>query len=121
MKKILLAENDVFLINVYVNQLRKSGYSTSIASDGDIIINRIKSNTPDLLVLDASLPKIDGFSVLKKIREDAGLRELKVIMLLNFNQEQEINSGLNLGAIKCFSKAENTAEEIAEEIKTILS
>ena len=45
---------------------------------------------PDLLVLDANLPKVAGFSILKTLREDMGLKELKVIMLSDFNQQQEI-------------------------------
>lgn len=120
MKKILLAENDAFLIGIYVNQLRKSGYSTSVALDGEITISRIKNVNPDLLIIDIGLPKIDGFSVLKKIREDMGLKELKVVMLSNFGQDQQIKENIGFGIIKYFSKAENTAEEIVEEIKQIL-
>lgn len=121
MKKILLAEDDAFLINVYANELRKSGYNISVAPDGEIAINRIKNINPDLLILDATLPKINGLSVLKTLREDFGLRELKVVMLSNFNQEEEIKNNPELGVLKYFTKAENTAEEIANEIKRILS
>jgi CheY-like chemotaxis protein len=121
MKKILLAEHDAFLINVYTSQLRKSGYSTSIAQNGEIAINRIKNINPDLLILDAGLPKIDGFSVLKTLREEMGLKELKIIMLSDFNQEKEIKESSAFGIEKYFTKADNTAEEIVEEIKRILS
>ncbi len=121
MKKILLAENDTFLISIYANQLRKSGYSTSIARDGEIVIDRIKDISPDLLILDSDLPKTEGFSILKRLREDAGIKELKVVMLSNFFQEGNIDENTELGVIKYFSKAENTSEEIVAEIKRILN
>lgn len=121
MKKILLAEYDGFLIGVYASQLRKSGYSISIASDGEIAINRVKAINPDLLVLDVSLPKIDGFGVLKAIRQDLGFNDLKIVMLSNFKQEDEIKKGIDFGVLKYFTKIDHTAEEIAEEVKRILS
>ena len=121
MQKILLAECDAFLINVYASELRKSGYSTTIAQDGEIAISRIKMLNPDLLILDANLPKVDGFSILKTLREDMGLSSLKVIMLSDFNQQDEINDSLQFGVEKYFTKAESSAEEIVNEIKRILS
>ena len=108
MKKILLAEFDTFLINVYVNEFRKLGHSISIAPDGEIAINRIKNNNPDLLILDASLPKINGSSVLKILREDMGLKELKVVMLSDFINEEENKKNVGFGIIKQFMKAEST-------------
>lgn len=125
-KKILLAEDDAFLIKVYANELRKSGYNISIAPDGELAVNRMKNNSMDLIIIDAALPKIDGFSVLKILREDMGLKELKVVMLSNFNQEDDSQAGtpkkiFELGVDKYFVKAENTAEEIVNEIKRILS
>jgi len=121
MNKILLAEGDVFLIGVYANQLRKMGYSISIAPDGEIAINRIKSINPDLLIIDAALPKIDAMGVLKALRQDMGFNELKVIMLSNFAQGADAEKIKEFGVLKYFIKAENTAEEIADEIKRILS
>jgi len=129
-KKILLAEHDAFLINVYANQLRKSNYSISIAKDGDVVLSRIKSINPDLLVLDASLPGTEaysnGFSVLKKIREELGLANLRVVMLSDFKENNYSQAGVpkkifNFGIEKYFTKSENTAEEIADEIGRILS
>jgi CheY-like chemotaxis protein len=124
MKKILLAEHDSFLINVYANELRKSDYNITIAPNGDIVVNRIKDIRPDLLILDINLPGSedypDGLSVLEKVREEMGLRELKVVMLFNFDKD-EVKKSYKFGVEKYFAKAENTAEEIAREIKRILS
>lgn len=120
MKKILLAINDAFLINVYAKELRKHGFSISIASDTEMAINRAKNSNPDLLVLDAGLPNAGGLDVFKKIREDLGMKNLNIIMLSNFSHEEQIKNNSS-GAIKYFLKTENTAEDLAKGIKRILS
>ena len=121
MKKILLAEYDIFLTNIYASQLRKSGYSISIAPDGETVVSRTKNINPDLLILDTTFPKIDGFAILKVLRSDDSLRGIKVIMLSNFSEKEEIEKSFDLGAVKYFAKSENTAEEIVEEINQILN
>lgn len=121
MKKILLAEYDTFLIGVYANQLRKFGYNISVASDGDIVINRIKTINPDLLILSTALPKVDGLSILRSLREDANFNNLKIVMLSNFQQEEEIEKIANYSTSGYFTKIDHTAREFAEEIKKILS
>ena len=121
MHKILLVQDDAFLINVYASQLRKSGYSTTIALNGDTAVSRIRKINPDLLILDVNSPKIDGLSVLRKIRGDKDLRKTKVAVLTNFDQEEKNIKCAEFGIIKFFSKTEDTLQEITESIKKILS
>jgi len=121
MKKILLAIQDRFLIGIYANQLRKNGYSISIASDGDVVVNKVKIIIPDLVVIDTLLPKLGGLNVLKSIREDLQTKDLKVAMLSNLLEKEEMNQWASFGALEYFAKAEHTAQEIADGIKQILS
>lgn len=125
MKTILLAEHDTFLINVYASQFRKSGYSTTIAANGQAALLRIKDVNPDLVILDVGLPNPptggDGMEVLRILRHELGRNDLKVVMLSDFHQKNDNNVSVDLGILKYFSKTENTAEEIMQEIKSILS
>lgn len=121
MKKILLAEHDSFLIGVYASQLRNFGYSVSVAPDGEIIISRIKSINPDLLVLNTSMPKVDLLNVLKAIRNDSELADLKVVLLANFRHDEEIQRISKFNVSGYFTKVDHTAIEFAQEIKKILS
>lgn len=130
MKKILIAGRDPFLLRVYANRLRNSGYDIIIASEGETVINRAKNINPDLLILDSSMPGAvasnsnfrNGSSILSALREDESLKDLKVVMLSSFEHEEEIRNISYFDApLKHLSKAENTAEEIAQEIKRILS
>jgi DNA-binding response OmpR family regulator len=119
-KKILLAEHDTFLIGVYAKELRASGFSVSIVPEEKIVLERIESVNPDLLILDVCLPEGDGISTLKNIRKNEKLKDLKVIMLSCFSDPDDIEKSIELGATKFFAKAENTAEELVNEIKKIL-
>jgi len=120
MKTILLVEDDPFLIDIYVTQLERAGYKVEVAADGEIALSKIKKLEPDLLILDIILPKVDGWEFLKTIRQDARLKQLKVIILSNLGQKEEVEKGFDFGVVKYFIKAEYTPKEVVEEIKKIL-
>lgn len=114
-------ENDAFLINVYTQQFRKSGYSTTIAANREIAAIRIKNINPDLLILDSDASEEDAFSALRKIKEDAGIKELKMLVLSGFNKTKQLDDFSAPFAAVCVSKAESTAEEIVKEIEKLLN
>jgi CheY-like chemotaxis protein len=72
------------------------------------------------MLLDIVLPRIDGWEILKEIKRDDKLKDLKVIILSNLSQKAEIDKGMALGAIKYLIKAHYTPSEVVEEIKKIL-
>ncbi len=120
MKKILLVEDDPFLIEVYTAKLKDNGFSITVAADGDDCLKKIKTETPDLMLLDIVLPGMDGWEVLRKIKKDEGLVNLKVVILSNLGQKEEVEKGLKFGAEKYLIKAHYTPTEVVEEIKKIL-
>ncbi len=120
MKSILLVEDDPFLIDIYLTRLKEAGYTVDVASNGEIALDKLKKSKPDLMILDIILPKMDGWEVLKRIGPDLKLKKLKVIVLSNLGQKEEVEAGFELGAVKYFVKAEYTPSEVVEEIKKIL-
>lgn len=120
MRKILLIEDDPFLVDIYTTGLMKAGYQIEVARDGETGIKKIKEFQPDLLVLDIILPKADGWQILNKLRENQKKDKLKIVILSNLGEKEEIKKGLELGVVKYFVKAEYTPTEIIEEIKKIL-
>ncbi|MCP6719503.1 MAG: response regulator [Patescibacteria group bacterium] len=120
MKNILLIEDDPFLVNIYTTKLKESGFSTDAANDGETGLKKLKEKEFDLLILDIVLPHIDGWEILKEIRKEDGLKDLKVIILSNLGRKEEVEKGLGLGAVKYFIKAHYTPSEIVEEIKKII-
>ncbi len=130
MKQILLVEDDPFLIDIYNTKLKDSGFKVEVAKDGEEALKRIKERNsddldkktlwPDLLILDIVLPRLDGWQVLREIKKDTKLKDLKVIIFTNLCQKGEVEEGLALGATKYLIKAHYTPSEIVEEIKKLL-
>ena len=105
MKKILLVEDDPFLIDIYSTKLTESGFKVFISKDGALVLEAAKKNKPDLIVLDIVLPHIDGWQILKQIKEDE-LKEMKIIILSNLSQKEEVEKGISLGADKYLIKSD---------------
>jgi len=92
----------------------------SVATDGEECLRKLKEEKPDLLLLDIVLPNIDGWEILRKIKKDDALTDLKVVILSNLGQKAEVEKGVSLGAAKYLIKAHYTPSEVIEEIKKIL-
>jgi len=120
MKKILLVEDDPFLIDIYTTKLKEVGFDVEVAKDGSKALNLLGKNKYDLLVLDIVLPHADGWEVLGKIKKQEQFKDLLVIVLSNLGQKEEVKKGLDLGATKYLIKAHYKPSEIVEEIKEIL-
>ena len=120
MKKILLIEDDPFLIDIYTTKLKEAGFSVSIAVDGEEGLKKAKEENPDLLLLDIVLPNLNGWEFLKKIKKDKESQDLKIIILSNLGQKEEIEKGLKLGAAKYLIKAHYTPGEVVKEVEEII-
>jgi len=119
-KTILIVEDDKFLRELIARKLLKEGYNISEAIDGEEGIKKIKTEKPDLILLDLILPGVDGFEVLSRMKADEKLAEIPVIILSNLGQREEIERGLKLGANDYMIKAHFTPREIIDKIKTVL-
>lgn len=120
MKKILLIEDDPFLIDIYTTKLKEAGFSVMTAQNGEEGLDRAKEIMPDLILLDIVLPKADGWDFLEKIKANEELKNLRVVVLSNLGQKEEIEKGMRLGATKYLIKAHYTPSEVVAEIKKLL-
>jgi len=119
-KTVLIVEDDKFLRELIAQKLVKEGYDISEAIDGEEGIKKIKTENPDLVLLDLILPGIDGFEVLSRMKADEKLAKIPVIILSNLGQREEIERGLKLGADDYMIKAHFTPREIIDKIKSVL-
>ena len=121
MKTILLVEDDPFILDIYVSQFKQKGFLVDVAKDGQTAMEKIKSNHPDILLLDILLPKINGIELLRMIRNDEAIKNTKVIVISNLNQKDYAKDIADLGVIKYFLKIQTTPEEIVNNINEILN
>jgi len=119
-KKILIIEDDKFLRELISQKLVKEGYETSEAVDGEEGLKKLKTEQPDLALLDLILPGIDGFEVLAQRKEEPTLSSIPIIILSNLGQKEDVEKGLKLGAVDYLIKAHFTPGEIIEKIKNVL-
>jgi len=119
-KKIMIVEDDSFVLDIYQTKLSQEGYTVIEARNGVEAMKKLEKEKPDLLLLDIVMPYMDGIEVLKKIRERADLKNMPVILLTNLSQKEEINVGLGLGASDYLIKSHFTPSEVMEKIKICL-
>lgn len=118
--KILIIEDDKFLRELITRKLTDEGFNIIEAVDGEDGLKKIKESKPDLVLLDLILPSIDGFEVLSKIKADASIASIPIIILSNLGQKEEVEKGLKMGAVDYLIKAHFTPGEIIEKIKNVL-
>jgi DNA-binding response OmpR family regulator len=124
MKKILLVEDDPFLIDIYQKKLKDSGFKVEVAKDGEKALEILKEKNFDLMLLDIVLPKIDGWKILEEIREmkkeKKDLEKMKIVIWSNLGEKEDIKKGLSLGATSYLIKANFTPSEVVREIEKLL-
>ncbi len=116
-KKVLIIEDDIFLSELMAKKLEDSGFNVIKAIDGQEGLEKAASTKPDLILLDLILPGLDGFEVLKRIKDNAQISSIPVIILSNLGQREDIERGFDLGAQDYLVKAQFTPDEIVERVK----
>jgi DNA-binding response OmpR family regulator len=120
MKKIIVADDDRLLRRATETTLRRLGYAVTTASDGEEALRLIRSERPDIIVLDMIMPKIQGFDILQSLRQDTVTSAIPVIVLSSLGQERDKQEALNLGAAAYFDKARLSITELVKEIESLL-
>lgn len=114
--KILVVEDEPSIAEVVSLYLRRAGYQVQVASDGRIAMNSMQAGMPDLIVLDIMLPKVDGFEIVRWVRDQG---DVPVIMLTARREEVDRIAGLEMGAddyvVKPFSP-----QELVSRVRAVL-
>jgi DNA-binding response OmpR family regulator len=102
--RILVCDDDELLRELLQFRLEAKGFDVVVAGDGREALASIQTAHPDAVVLDAMMPGMDGFEVLRRLREEDGTRDIPVIMLTARKGERDIVDALRLGASDYLSK-----------------
>ncbi|MEK7600308.1 MAG: response regulator [Patescibacteria group bacterium] len=120
MSKIMLAEDDNNLREIYEARLQAEGYNIVSAKDGEEALVVAKAEKPDLIISDVMMPKISGFEMLDILRNTDGLKDVKVIMLTALGQSDDQKRADLLGADRYLVKSQVTLEDIVKVTHELL-
>ena len=118
-KRIVLAEDEPQIARLVEFKLKKEGYQIVWKENGEEALKAIKADRPDLILLDVMMPVMDGYEVLRRVKEDENLKSIPVVMLTARAQERDVVKGIDLGAEDYITKPFHPAELLAR-VKRIL-
>lgn len=109
-QKILVCDDERHIVRLIQVNLERQGYQVVTAFDGKEGLEKVKTEKPDLCVLDVMMPYMDGFEVLKNLRRDPETENLPVIMLTAKAQDKDVFEGYHYGADMYLTKPFNPME-----------
>lgn len=117
---ILLVEDEEYLAKMYKVEFELNDFKVVIAKDGEEGFAQAASLHPSLIVSDIIIPKVDGLTMLKRLKEDARTKQIPVIILTNYGEQKNMKDAFSLGAADFVIKYMVTPREVVDKIKTIL-
>lgn len=120
-KKILIVEDEFALRDTLKEVLLHEGFSVFAATDGEEGLELALREHPDLVLLDIILPRMDGITMLKKLREDAWGKGVRVILLTNVDTTKEVATAIEQGAYEYLVKSDWKIDDVVTMIKKELS
>lgn len=117
MKKILLVEDDTALAGVYRSRLELEGFEVQEVNNGEEALSAAIAHKPDLILLDAMMPKISGFDVLDILRNTPETTNIRVIMLTALSQPKDKERAESLGVDDYLVKSQVVIGDVVERVK----
>jgi DNA-binding response OmpR family regulator len=120
-RRVLLAEDDRFLRRAAEARLRRHGLEVLTAADGEEALRVARAEPLDLVLLDIVMPKLDGFEVLRLLKEDEATARVPVIILSNLGQERDVAQAKALGALAFLVKAHLSLQDLVDRVDAALA
>jgi len=118
---ILMIEDESSFRQIYLDMFKAEGYNVLIAEDGEKGWDLAQEKKPDLIILDLVLPGLQGFEVLKRIRSDAGTKDIPILVATVLGTYVDVRKGLDLGATDYMVKGFFGPREVLMKISSILA
>ena len=110
--KVLVADDDIHLLNIAKLNFERAGFLVVTVPNGDEVLKRVKTELPDLIVLDIVMPVLDGMETLKALKGNEDTKKIPVIMLTIKAEDKDIFQGWKEGAEAYLTKPFEPAEVI---------
>jgi CheY-like chemotaxis protein len=120
-KKVLIVEDNIDLIDIYTHMLEKGGFTVLQARNGAEGVLMAQEHHPDLILLDILMPEMTGFEALAAIKSSEKTKDILVFMITNLSSPQEKEKAKKMGASKYLIKTDITLDYINKHIKEMQS
>ncbi|HCJ45888.1 MAG: response regulator [Candidatus Moranbacteria bacterium CG_4_8_14_3_um_filter_41_13] len=117
---VLVVEDDPFYANIYRTKLAKENIDAEVVMNGDAALISARKRKPDLILSDLIMPEKDGFQTLQELKGDPSLKDIKVIILSNLSQGEDMQRVKDLGAEEYLVKANTSLQTVIEKVKNHL-
>lgn len=116
---VLVVEDDKNIAIAYEMKFARVGFNAKIANSGRAAFEALKSFSPDVIVLDLIMPVIDGFEVLRQLKNHPHHKKIPVIVASNLGGETDINEAYDLGAAEYIVKTKSTLEDLVSKVNQL--
>ena len=120
-QKIVLIEDDEILSKVLFTEFSEAGFKVLQAFNGETGLGLVRTERPDLVLLDLILPKKLGLEVLEELKKSPDTRNIPVIILTLLSEDEDIKKGLRLGADDYLVKSSHATAEIVEKVRNFFA
>ena len=117
--KILVVDDEIYIVHILDFSLGMEGYEVVTALDGEQALEKVKTEKPDLIVLDIMMPKLDGYEVCKSIKSNAATQNIPVILLSAKGRNVDQKMGFDVGADDYITKP-FSPRKLVERINQLL-
>lgn len=120
-KKILIVDDDDFLLDIYASKFREAGFDVEVAFGGDEGIEKLRGGfRPDVLSLDVIMPRKNGFETLSAIRKEGLMKNGITVMVTNASDKHDIQKAMRMGVDGYVVKMNHTPLQIVRRIEELL-
>jgi len=116
-KTILIVEDELTMQRALKNKLEHAGYGIRVAIDGVEAIAEMQKGAPDLVLLDLIMPKLDGISVLRRMKSDEQLKNIPVVILTNLSSGDKVAEAMQLGTFDFLVKANYSLDDVLKKVR----
>ena len=117
--RVLVVDDEIYIVHILDFSLGMEGYEVVTALDGEAALEKIRTEKPDLIVLDIMMPKLDGYEVCKSIKSNAATQHIPVILLSAKGRNVDQKMGFDVGADDYITKP-FSPRKLVERINAIL-
>jgi len=119
-KKILIVDDEPNIVMSLEYTFKKNNFEVFIARDGKEALELLKTQIPDVIILDVMMPMVDGYATLEQIKKSEHLKKCKVIFLSAKNKQSDIEKGISLGADLYMTKP-FSVKKLVDQVNELLT